>query len=468
MFEDLRESENVEFKEASTSKVPASFWETYSSFANTSGGTIYLGINEKKPHNELVGVENAAQMVKDIFDTANIPAKVSRNVLKSESVKVVTVDGHDIIVVVVPECPKNEKPIYLNGNPALCYRRDGMVDHRMSFREALGLFYYSARIEEGGRPNQNGVLFDDLDKGTLSRYRSLYDRLFPNNFFKEYSLEDFCSSLGITRKTPDGYVPTNDAILMFAPFRLISQLYPSFYLDFQVRSAHDEKWEQRISSDDGLWSGNVFDFYLKVSEELFHRLPSPYLLLNGVDRGHDTLVEAVIEAVVNSLNNADFQRGTSVRIVLDARGISIENSGPMGVNLEEAFEGGHSNPRNRGIVSIFRSVKIGDLAGTGIRKMIAALRSLQMSEPFYRTDNVSFVSVYISFAKGLSQEERKVFAALNKLGTAGIKDIVEETGYSRYQTNAALIKLINVGLVRTNGAATKGRTYAIVGRVERI
>ena len=467
MFEELRESESIELKKAKA-KVPASFWETYSSFANTSGGTIYLGINEKKPNNEIFGVENALQMVKDIFDTANNPAKVSRNLLKSDSVKVETIDGRDIIVVTVPECPKDEKPIYLNGNPALCYRRDGMVDHQMSFREALGLFYYSARIEEGGRPNEYGVFFDDLDKGTLLRYRSLYDRLFPNNFFKGDTLEDFCSSLGITRKTPNGYVPTNDAILMFAPFRLISQFYPSFYLDFQVRSAQDEKWEQRISSDDGLWSGNVFDFYLKVSDELFHRLPSPYLLVNGVDRGHDTLVEAVIEGVVNSLNNADFQHGTSVRIVLDGRGISIENSGSMGINLEEAFEGGRSNPRNRGIVSFFRSVKIGDLAGTGIRKMMAALRSLQMSEPFYQTDNVSFVSVYISFAKGLSQEEKKVFAALNKLGAAGIKDLVAETGYSRYQTNAALVKLMNAGLVRTNGAATKGRTYAIIGRHAKI
>ena len=147
MFEELRESESVELKKAKA-KVPASFWETYSSFANTSGGTIYLGINEKKPNNEIIGVENALQMVKDIFDTANNPAKVSRNLLKSDSVKVETIDGRDIIVVTVPECPKDEKPIYLNGNPALCYRRDGMVDHQMSFREALGLFYYSARIEE--------------------------------------------------------------------------------------------------------------------------------------------------------------------------------------------------------------------------------------------------------------------------------------------------------------------------------
>lgn len=467
MFEGLKKSENVELM-AAKDRIPAAFWKTYSAFANASGGTIYLDIGEADPHKLIVGTDHGSQIVKALLDTARNLSKVSYNVPSGDSVKVETIGGHDTVVVCVPACPPEAKPVYLNGNPALCYERDGTKDRQMDIAKVLGLFFSSSRFRKADCPNPYGVLLEDLDQRSLARYRSIYDRLFPANHLKSLSMADFCSGLGITRKARDGYAPTADAILMFAPYWLISQFYPNFYLEFQILSARDEKPVLRISSDDGLWSGNVFDFYLKVSDELFHRLPSPYLLVYGVDRGHDTLVEAVIEAVVNSLNNADFQRGTSVRIVLDGRGISIENSGSMGINLEEAFEGGHSNPRNRGIVSFFRSVKIGDLAGTGIRKMTAALRSLQVSEPFYQTDNVSFVSVYISFAKGLSQEEKKVFAALNKLETAGIKDLVVETGFSRYQTNAALVKLMNAGLVRTNGAATKGRTYAIIGRHAKI
>ena len=467
MFEGLKKSENVELMTVKD-RIPAAFWKTYSAFANTSGGTIYLEIGEVDSNNQIVGPGHRSQMVKAILDTAGNLSRVSHNVLSGDSVKVETIGGYDAIVVSIPACPPETKPVYLNGNPALCYERDGTKDRQMDLSKVLGLFFSSSRLRKVDGPNPYGVLLEDLDQRCLARYRSLYDRLFPTNHLKRLSMADFCAGLGITRKARDGYVPTTEAILMFAPCWLISQFYPNFYLDFQMLSARDEKPVLRISSDDGIWSGNVFDFYLKVSDELFHRLPSPYLLVNGVDRGRDTLVEAVIEGVVNSLNNADFQHGTSVRIVLDGRGISIENSGSMGINLEEAFEGGRSNPRNRGIVSFFRSVKIGDLAGTGIRKMMAALRSLQMSEPFYQTDNVSFVSVYISFAKGLSQEEKKVFAALNKLGAAGIKDLVAETGYSRYQTNAALVKLMNAGLVRTNGAATKGRTYAIIGRHAKI
>ena len=43
----IGENREVEFKE-SKNKLPKSLWETYSSFANTKGGFIILGIKEEK------------------------------------------------------------------------------------------------------------------------------------------------------------------------------------------------------------------------------------------------------------------------------------------------------------------------------------------------------------------------------------------------------------------------------------
>ena len=47
-LQNKQESSELEFKRAEE-KLPESFWETYSSFANTEGGYIFLGIRPHSP-----------------------------------------------------------------------------------------------------------------------------------------------------------------------------------------------------------------------------------------------------------------------------------------------------------------------------------------------------------------------------------------------------------------------------------
>lgn len=63
---------NIEVK-AAKGGIPNSIWETYSSFANTFGGTIILGIEEDKTTKEFIpsGVANPQQMLSDIWNTLN-------------------------------------------------------------------------------------------------------------------------------------------------------------------------------------------------------------------------------------------------------------------------------------------------------------------------------------------------------------------------------------------------------------
>ncbi|MFY7999284.1 MAG: helix-turn-helix domain-containing protein [Candidatus Kapaibacteriota bacterium] len=53
-FSNLVETDELEFKAAQgqngKGEVPKDFWETYSAFANTNGGTVLLGIQENKDY----------------------------------------------------------------------------------------------------------------------------------------------------------------------------------------------------------------------------------------------------------------------------------------------------------------------------------------------------------------------------------------------------------------------------------
>ena len=54
-------------------EVPASFWETYSAMANTNGGEVYLGI-EEKPLGvfRALGIKEPEKLKKSLWDTMRI------------------------------------------------------------------------------------------------------------------------------------------------------------------------------------------------------------------------------------------------------------------------------------------------------------------------------------------------------------------------------------------------------------
>ena len=60
----LKENKNLEYKKAKN-KVPKSFWETYSAFANTNGGTVIFGLDEKT--NQIEGVIDPNKIKNDLF-----------------------------------------------------------------------------------------------------------------------------------------------------------------------------------------------------------------------------------------------------------------------------------------------------------------------------------------------------------------------------------------------------------------
>ena len=95
----VAKSENaaVEFKRA-RGGVPADFWPSYSSFANTDGGVIILGVREKDGKREIEGLANTEKIVADLWNAMNNPDKISANVLFNESIYPVDVDGKSVAI----------------------------------------------------------------------------------------------------------------------------------------------------------------------------------------------------------------------------------------------------------------------------------------------------------------------------------------------------------------------------------
>jgi ATP-dependent DNA helicase RecG len=73
---DVGETRDWEFKSA-RGGLPASLWETYSAMANTDGGTIVLGVDEKDGVSFISGLPDPARTLKDFWSLVNNQGKVS-------------------------------------------------------------------------------------------------------------------------------------------------------------------------------------------------------------------------------------------------------------------------------------------------------------------------------------------------------------------------------------------------------
>ena len=135
-LEQYREDGHVEAKEA-LGGLPESLWETYSAFANASGGVILLGVGEREDHTfralELLDPE---ELLEEFWAILRNRDFVSVNLLTEEHVQILRDEGKCIIAIFVPEAMPQQKPVYLAKDPwRHSYRRVGEADKRCTPEE---------------------------------------------------------------------------------------------------------------------------------------------------------------------------------------------------------------------------------------------------------------------------------------------------------------------------------------------
>ena len=191
----------LECKKAENS-VPKSFWETYSAFANTNGGTVLLGVSEdmmekdKAKRYEVTGVNDADKICKDLWNTINSNEKVNINLLHNDDVQVANVDGKDIIVINVPRADYSTRPVYINNNLTRgSFKRNHEGDYHCTEQE-LRMMVRDANEAGNDRMFLEDYTMDDIDIPTLERFRMMFKTNNPEHIWNGLDHKDFLMQLG--------------------------------------------------------------------------------------------------------------------------------------------------------------------------------------------------------------------------------------------------------------------------------
>lgn len=125
-----RENNRLEAKTAAGG-LPHSIWETYSAFANTLGGVILLGVEEREDHSlHTVSLPDVEELLEEFWEKLNNPHFASQNLLSPQDLRVQKVNGDYIGVITVPRASRAQRPVYVFGDLYHTYRRSGEGDYR--------------------------------------------------------------------------------------------------------------------------------------------------------------------------------------------------------------------------------------------------------------------------------------------------------------------------------------------------
>jgi len=170
------ETWRVEFKLA-RGGLPATFWESYSAFANTDGGVIVLGVQDEGDKRIIVGVADADKLIQDIWNAVNDVQRISANVLFNRQVYTVSCDSGKVVVVEVPRAERDVRPVYVGRDVfAGAYRRNGEGDYHCT-REAVEAMIRDKCPETADTCLMEDMTVADLNAESVRRYRSMFAQL---------------------------------------------------------------------------------------------------------------------------------------------------------------------------------------------------------------------------------------------------------------------------------------------------
>ncbi len=384
-FDKYREDNRREVKKAKGG-LPVSLWDSYSSMCNTYGGVIICGVQEREDgswHTTGLKYEDVSKLKKSFWDSINDRKKVSISLLSESDVVDYKVGDDLVLVIYVPRADRESRPVYINDNlMGGTFKRNWEGDYHCTLREVKAMLRDQAEESPDMKVLEDQDM-EDLDYDSIKIYRSTYNAYHSSGAWQKLSDDEFLVKLGAaSKKTRDGKIhPTAAGLLMFGQEYLIMTEFPEYFLDFREKLDPNIRWTDRVQTQSGDFSGNVYDFYRIVYRKLVTDFKVPFQLKDGVRVEETPKHKAVREALANALVNTDYFQSWSVVIEHYPDKIVMANPGTIIPGKEQMLRGGISQPRNKVLFKMFNMIGVGEHAGSGVPDIFDVWETEGLLEP---------------------------------------------------------------------------------------
>lgn len=377
----FHEWDDFEVKEAKN-RLPKDIWKTVSAFANTEGGYIVLGIQDKgKGDFEISGLGDVEKLQSDFLTTLR---GEKFNIQLSSKGHLINVDEKQVLSFKINSMPGVCKPIYYGGDIRNSYIRQGSGDQKCS-REEINRMLREASELSSDSMIMEGYNIDNIDIESIDIYRKYLRLKDPESPFLLLEVGEFLKKLGCIAVKQNG---NNDeltmaGLLLFGNEDSIRTRFPSYELDIYLVPGDDMVAEGTIWQDRKIYEENLIRTYLSAINYLKGKVEIPFAFApDGITRTEEVpIVIAIREALVNMLIHRDYFDNTQSRIKIFPRKIEMFNPGSSPKSIEEIIENSITVPRNPVIAKVFRLVGWSEIAGSGMMKIFNNLKKIGYKKP---------------------------------------------------------------------------------------
>jgi len=428
------EGKTLEFKRDLSS--PVKVLRTVVAFANSSGGTLIVGI-ELGTRN-VVGIEeplDAQERLANIISTGISPIIVPA---------IEILHWRDSNLIAVEVFPSYSRPHYLiSGGPEDgVYIRVGASNRRADLQMR----------EELKRTARNDA-FDELPIPTGSS--EAIDFRAASEFFsgvRKISKKDL-QSLHLVVRHQKRLVPTNGGMILFGSSR--DTYFPDAWIQ-AGRFAGTTRSQIQDTRDFHEYPAEA----IELAVDFVHKHAQLSYHINGVRREErwSVPIAAVREAIVNAVTHADYsQIGAPIRLLIFDDRIVVESPGllPFGLTIDD-IKWGVSRLRNRVIGRVFKELGIIERWGSGISRMISSCREHGLPPPRFEEIGTHFcvtISLQAEDLPALDELNTQILAQITEGNGLTTKDVASATGISPRAARARLKALVEKGLIVEVGSS---------------
>ncbi len=426
------EGKTLEFKRELSA--PEGVLKTIVAFANTAGGTLLLGVEDKSRH--VRGVrepldleERLANLISDLIAPRLVP---EIEILRWRRTQVLAVQVF----------PSPNRPCYLKreGPAGGVYVRVGSTNRRADpeLIEELRRLARGEAFDEQAMPELDS---EDIDFRAASELFAAVRKLTRRDL----------ETLRLVTGHQGRKVPTVGGMLLFGRSR--ERHFPDAWIQAGRFAGTDRS---RIVDRVEIRSIPVHAVGEAIAFVQKHTL-------HGADIGAVRRKErwnlpplAVREAVINAVVHADYaQRGAPLRIAIFDDRLEVENPGllPFGLTIEDLAKG-VSKLRNRVIGRVFHALGLIEQWGSGVQRMIAACNDAGLGPPTFEEIATRF-RVTITTARiappSLDATDQAILDSLLDGNGRLTSETAIAIALTPRATRTRLARLVQCGLVREIG-----------------